>query len=136
MQFRRFDTSIAKTATFAVIHLAIAVTLGWLFTGTFVLAGTIALVEPLVNTFVGHRIGKLGIGRGRGRGQQALMQSAAMGVAHLVVAIGLGLVLGGSLIAMTAYAIFEPMANAVAHYFFDLWWHERRPGSERAPATA
>lgn len=136
MQFRRFDTSIAKTASFAVIHLAIAVTLGWLFTGAFVLAGMIALVEPAVNTLVGHRIAKLGIGRGRSRRQQAFLQSAAMGAAHLVVAIGIGLLFGGSFIAMTAYAIVEPMANAVAHYFFDLWWHDRRRREDLRVAAA
>lgn len=134
MQFRRFDNDIARTGTFAVIHLAIAVTLGWLFTGTLVLAGMIAFVEPLVNTFVAHGIGKLGIGQGRSRKRQALLQSAVMGAAHLVVAIGVGLLLGGSFIAMTAYAIVEPLANAVAHYFFDLWWHERRHGAAASPA--
>ena len=133
MRLRSFDSSLAKTATFAVIHLAIAVTLGWLFTGAFALAGLLALVEPLANTVVGHRIGKLGIGQGRSRRQQAALQSAAMGAAHLVVAIGVGLLLGGSFIAMTAYAIVEPLANAVAHYFFDLWWHER--GKARALAA-
>jgi uncharacterized membrane protein len=126
MRLRSFDDSLAKTASFAVIHLAIAVTLGWLFTGAFVLAGMLALVEPLVNTVVGHRIERLGIGRGRSRRQQAAMQSAVLGLSHLVVAIGVGLLLGGNWIAMTAYAIVEPMANAVAHYFFNLWWHARR----------
>jgi uncharacterized membrane protein len=49
-----------------------------------------------------------------------------MGVSHLLVAIGVGLALGGSVMASLAYAVVEPLANAVAHYFFDLWWHARQ----------
>ena len=122
----RHHSSLAKTLSFAVIHLALAVSIGWLLTGTFVLAGLLALVEPVVNTAVGHRLARLRLGEGRSRKQQAAMRSALLGVSHLFVAIGVGLALGGSLAAMAAYAVLEPLANAVAHYFFDLWWEARR----------
>ena len=125
MQIRHDPSSLAKTLSFAVIHLALAVSLGWLLTGSFVLAGLIALVEPTVNTFVGHQVGKLRLAAGGSRRQQALARSAVLGASHLVVAVGVGLALGGSVVAMTAYAVVEPLANAVAHYFFDLWWHGR-----------
>lgn len=124
MQFRQ-HSSLSKTLSFAVIHLTLAVGIGWLLTGTFVLAGMLALIEPLVNTVVSHKLGQLPIGAGRSRKQQALIRSALMGVSHLVVAIGVGVALGGNFVLMTAYAVIEPLANAVAHYFFDLWWHGR-----------
>jgi uncharacterized membrane protein len=126
MRLRRFDSSLAKTLSFAAIHLTLAVALGWLFTGGFVLGGLLAFIEPAINTVVSHRIGQLGIGRGRSVKARALLQSAVMGVSHLLVAIGVGLALGGSVMASLAYAVVEPLANAVAHYFFDLWWHARQ----------
>jgi uncharacterized membrane protein len=138
MRFRHFDSSLSKTLSFAVVHLAIALSLGWLFTGSFVLAGMLTLVEPVLNTFVSHRIGKMRIGEGRSHKQQALLRSGVMGVSHFVVAVGVSLVLGGSFMAASAYAVTEPLANAVAHYFFDLWWERQatRPEASRFAAGA
>lgn len=39
-----------KTLTFAVIHFSVAFTVTWLLTGSLVLGGLIALIEPAVNT--------------------------------------------------------------------------------------
>ncbi len=39
-----------KTLTFAIIHFTVAFTVTWLLTGSFVLGGLIALIEPAVNT--------------------------------------------------------------------------------------
>ncbi|MCC2676207.1 MAG: hypothetical protein K0R58_3154, partial [Ramlibacter sp.] len=61
-------------------------------------------------------------------------KSGLLGASHLVVAIGVGLLLGGSWIAATAYAIVEPLANAVAHYFFERWWERRSFAGQREPA--
>ncbi|MFA6020410.1 MAG: DUF2061 domain-containing protein [Rhodospirillales bacterium] len=41
---------IAKTATFAVVHFSVAFAVGYALTGSVVVGGTIALVEPMVNT--------------------------------------------------------------------------------------
>jgi uncharacterized membrane protein len=50
MRFRRLHPPLRKTLVFGLIHLLIAVTVGWLITGSFVLASALAIVEPLVNT--------------------------------------------------------------------------------------
>jgi uncharacterized membrane protein len=39
-----------KTLTFAVVHFTVAFTVGYLITGSFVLASAVALIEPMVNT--------------------------------------------------------------------------------------
>ena len=39
-----------KTMSFAAIHFTVAFALGWLVTGSPWLGGTLALLEPLVNT--------------------------------------------------------------------------------------
>lgn len=129
----RTDPNLQKTLSFAVIHLAIATTLGWLFTGAFILGSLLALVEPVVNTVVAHRLAQLRLARfGR---RQRLVRSALLGGSHLVVATGVGLALTGSWIAAGAYAVLEPLANAVAHYFFEGWWQRRvRPAA--VPAVA
>ena len=132
MRLRTHD-HLQKTLSFAVIHLAIATTLGWLFTGAFILGSLLALVEPGVNTVVAHRLDRVRLQRfGR---RERLVRSALLGVSHLVVAIGVGFALTGSWLAASAYAVLEPLANAVAHYFFDGWW-ERRVRPEGAPAPA
>ncbi len=41
---------MAKTATFAVMHFAVAFGVAWGLTGDVVVGGAVALVEPLVNT--------------------------------------------------------------------------------------
>lgn len=39
-----------KTLTFAVVHFVVAFTVTWLLTGSLVLGGLVALIEPAVNT--------------------------------------------------------------------------------------
>jgi uncharacterized membrane protein len=41
---------MAKTASFAVIHFSVAFTLGYALTGSVLIGGTMALVEPAINT--------------------------------------------------------------------------------------
>lgn len=50
MRFQRSGPGWPKTLCFLTIHLVIAVTIGWWLTGSFVLAGTLAIVEPLANS--------------------------------------------------------------------------------------
>lgn len=41
---------LVKTATFAAVHFAVAFAVGYALTGSVVVGGAIALVEPLANT--------------------------------------------------------------------------------------
>ena len=135
MRLRTFDSSVAKTLSFAVIHLAIAVSLGWLFTGGFILGGLLAFIEPTLNTGVSHWLeARAQRWRGSPR-RRALTRSAVMAVSHLVVAMGVGYALTGSWIAASAYALIEPLANAIAHYFFDRWWHRQDAAGPAAAAA-
>ena len=134
MRLRSFDSTLHKTLSFAVIHLAIAVSLGWLFTGGLVLGGLLALLEPSLNTVVIHRLEKWARSwRGDPR-RRALAKSVLFGVAHLLVAMGVGYALSGSWVAAGAYAVIEPLANAVAYYFFDRWWQRQRLAAAAAAA--
>jgi uncharacterized membrane protein len=42
--------SLAKTATFAVLHFVVAFSIAYLLTGSIGIASAIALLEPLANT--------------------------------------------------------------------------------------
>lgn len=42
--------SLAKTASFAVLHFAVAFTIAYLLTGSVGIASAVALLEPLANT--------------------------------------------------------------------------------------
>jgi len=41
-----------KTISFAILHFSVAFTITYLLTGSIILGGTIALLEPAVNTVV------------------------------------------------------------------------------------
>jgi uncharacterized membrane protein len=43
---------MAKTASFAVLHFSVAFSVGYTLTGSALVGGTIALVEPAINTVV------------------------------------------------------------------------------------
>ena len=43
-----------KTLSFAILHFSVAFTLGYLFTGSLLVGGALALVEPACNTVVFH----------------------------------------------------------------------------------
>ncbi|WOT05223.1 DUF2061 domain-containing protein [Shewanella youngdeokensis] len=43
---------MTKTITFAILHFSVAFTITYLLTGSVVIGGAIALIEPAVNTIV------------------------------------------------------------------------------------
>ena len=131
----RTESSLAKTLSFAVIHLAIAVSLGWLFTGGFVLGGVLALVEPAANTVVSHFLETGSRRWGGDPRRRAFLKSGLLTGSHFVVAMAVGYLLSGSWVVAGAYALIEPLANGVAHFFFDRWW-EGRAAAEPVPAAA
>ncbi len=45
---------MTKTFTFAVVHFSVAFTVGYLMTGSVLVGGAIALVEPAINTVAYH----------------------------------------------------------------------------------
>jgi uncharacterized membrane protein len=45
---------MAKTLSFAVMHYSIAFTVAWVITGSLLVGGLVALVEPAVNTLAFH----------------------------------------------------------------------------------
>ena len=45
-----FSLSLAKTATFALLHFSVAFTVAYLLTGSLGIASAIALIEPAANT--------------------------------------------------------------------------------------
>ena len=47
-------TPMSKTFSFAMLHFTVAFLLGWLFTGSLLVGGALALVEPACNTVVFH----------------------------------------------------------------------------------
>jgi uncharacterized membrane protein len=57
---------MAKTFSFAIVHFTVAFAVGYVMTGSMLIGGTLALVEPACNTIAFHfheklwkRIGRL-----------------------------------------------------------------------------
>jgi uncharacterized membrane protein len=46
--------TMTKTMSFAAVHFTVAFTVGYLMTGSVLVGGAIALVEPAVNTIAYH----------------------------------------------------------------------------------
>lgn len=65
-----------------------------------------------------------------------MAKSAAFGVVHLGIAFGVTYALTGNLAAAGAVMLVEPLANVVAHYFFDRWWDARQTRVAGRPAPA
>ncbi len=51
---KRIIRAMRKTLSFALVHFSVALLVGWALTGSFVLGGALALVEPLCNTLAFH----------------------------------------------------------------------------------
>lgn len=45
---------MTKTMSFAVVHFTVAFTVGYLLSGSLLVGGAIALVEPAINTVAYH----------------------------------------------------------------------------------
>lgn len=43
-----------KTASFAIVHFTVAFTLAYVLTGSVLVGGVLALIEPALNTFAFH----------------------------------------------------------------------------------
>ena len=67
---------MTKTFTFAAVHFTVAFTVAYLLSGSFLIGGAIALVEPAINTvayFLHEKVWE----RIRARDQQPLVQIPA-----------------------------------------------------------
>ena len=71
-----------KTLSFAAMHFTVAFLLGWLFTGSVLVGGALALVEPACNTVVFHFHEKVWKRIEARRALQATGQSEPSLVAH------------------------------------------------------
>lgn len=49
-QFVRAHATIAKTLTYSMVHVTVAVTVAYILSGSFAVALSIGLVEPMVQT--------------------------------------------------------------------------------------
>ena len=45
---------MTKTMSFAVVHMTVAFSVGYLLTGSLLVGGAIALIEPAINTVAYH----------------------------------------------------------------------------------
>ncbi len=45
---------MAKTASFALVHFTVAFSVGYALTGSLIVGGALALVEPAINTVAFH----------------------------------------------------------------------------------
>lgn len=128
MLFRRLHAPLRKTLAFGLVHVSVAVAVGWVLTGSFVLAGLLALVEPALNTAAFHVFDHAWTRRvGAG---PSLAKSSSFGVLHLMIAVAVGWALTGSLALAGTMALVEPAANSVALYFFERGWMRREAGPQ------
>jgi len=124
---------IGKSGSFAVVHLAIAVSLGYLFTGSLVLAGLISMIEPALNT-VAHAVFDSWWGRRHGD-EPALRKTALFAMIHFGNAVAVVWLMTGSIAIAGAMAVVEPLVNAVALHAFDGWWARAARARRNAPVA-
>ena len=115
---------IGKTGSFAVVHLMIALSIGYLLTDSLILAGLISLVEPALNTIV-HAVFDRWWTRRHGE-EPAFRKTVLFAMMHFVNAVAVVWALTGSVAIAGALALIEPVANAAALHAFDRWWARGR----------
>ena len=71
-----------KTLSFAALHFLVAFSVGWFMTGSWLVGGALALVEPACNTVVFHFHEKVWKRIEARRALQAAAQSELALVAH------------------------------------------------------
>ncbi|MFN3713856.1 MAG: DUF2061 domain-containing protein [Alcanivoracaceae bacterium] len=59
---------MTKTVSFGIMHMIVAFTVVWIMTGSILIGGAVALVEPIVNTVAYHFHEKLWARRRRPSG--------------------------------------------------------------------
>ena len=113
-----------KTGTFAVVHLSIAISLGYLLTGSFVLAGLVSLLEPTLNTAAHAVFDRWWVRR---HGVTATVRKTLYFASiHFLNAVVVVWAVTGSLAIAGTMALIEPLANGVALLIFDRWWSRSR----------
>jgi uncharacterized membrane protein len=48
------ESAMTKTVSFGIMHMIVAFAVVWIMTGSVVVGGAVALVEPVVNTIAYH----------------------------------------------------------------------------------
>lgn len=134
MLFRRLPSPLHKTLAFGLVHVGVAVAVGWVLTGSFVLAGLLALIEPTLNTATFHVFDRAWTYRAGPA--PSLAKSSTFGMLHLLIAVGVGWALTGSLAVAGTMALVEPAANSVALYVFERWWMRREAAPSVLPHAA
>src|SRR5687767_10072119 len=123
-----------KTGGFAIVHLGIAISLGYWLTGSFVLAGLITLIEPALNTLA-HAVFDRWWVRRHGEAP-ALRKTLWFTIIHFINAVAVVWAVTGSLTIAGAVALVEPLANGAALLAFDRWWSRRRSATRPLALTA
>lgn len=114
---------MAKTVTFALIHMSVAFAVGYAMTGSLAVGGALALVEPLFNTvayFFHEKAWALSGGRRSARDDAAKTLSFA--AVHMGVAFAVGYAMTGSAAIGGALALVEPLVNTVAYFLHERAW--------------
>jgi uncharacterized membrane protein len=115
---------LRKTGSFAIVHLGIAISLGYWLTGSFVLAGLITLIEPAINTVAHALFDRWWVHR---HGEApAVRKTLWFATIHFINAVAVAWAVTGSLTIAGALALNEPLANGVALLLFDRCWSRRR----------
>ena len=50
----KIETPMSKTMTFAIVHFTVAFTVAYLISGSWLVGGAVALIEPAINTLAYH----------------------------------------------------------------------------------
>lgn len=111
---------LPKTGVFACVHLSIAITLGYLFTGSFVLAGLVTLIEPTLNT-VAHALFEDRWTRRHGDAPSVRKTVYFAGI-HYFNAVAVVWMVTGSVAIAGVLAVVEPLVNSIALFVLDRVW--------------
>jgi uncharacterized membrane protein len=115
--------SMAKTVSFALVHMSVAFAVGYAMTGSLAIGGALALFEPLFNTvaYFFHEKAWAIAGRPRTARDDAT-KTLTFAAVHMSVAFAVGYAMTGSAAIGGALALVEPLVNTIAYFLHERAW--------------
>lgn len=118
------STTLRKTASYYLVHIAVAAVVAYAVTGSLYAALTLSLLEPTVQAFVFffHEKGWERLPQRRGR---TLVKTGSYYLLHMSVATAVAYTVTGSWLQALTLSLLEPAVQMVFFYAHEKLWERR-----------
>lgn len=131
---RPHATALTKTASYTVIHIAVAALVAFAVTGDWWVALTLSLLEPCVQS-VAYFVHEKAWARRAVMRWRALVKTGTYYLMHLVVAAGVAFAVTGDWVAALTLSLLEPTVQMVCFFVHEKLWERKLQRASMAAGT-